>query len=287
MLDNARDVGIERIKMVVDGGHWDEDCFAGLKELCDAFIVGMPAHFNEAKEILLAHAENIEAYENKLDIPHMYCIPVEAEIWGVEGNILLYFDALSHAQLCENLMETINRLKAELAKLKRYPKSKLGRYKPYFVISETPDGFDYSVDSEKVDNLMKYKGFFLLFDTDKEDAPGTALRHYRDKDAIEKLFAQIKCDMDGNRIRTHNEQTTDGKTFVTFVACIIRSYLLQKLQQYLTDNSTSLKKALSQLSNISVVSGSIGLRFTKALTKKQKEILKPFNAHKEILSSLS
>jgi transposase len=285
VLDNARDIGIERIKMVIDGGLWDEDCFASLSELCDNFIVGMPAYLKEAKDILLAHAANIQTYENKLDFAHIYRVPAATEIWGVEGNILLYFDALSHAQLCESLMETINRLKAELASLKRYPKSKLARYKPYFKITEKPGGFDYTVDSEEVDNLIRYKGFFLLFSTDKEETPDDTLQLYRDKDAVEKLFDQIKCDMDGNRIRTHNEHTTDGKTFVTFIACIIRSHLHQKLRQYLIDNSTSLKKVLSQLSNITVVSGSKGIRFTKALTKKQKEILKPFNAHKDILSS--
>jgi len=55
------------------------------------------------------------------------------------------------------------------------------------------------------------------------------LDYYRAKDVDEKLFAQIKVDMDGSRIRTHSEETTDGKTFVTFIACVIRSYLLNKL----------------------------------------------------------
>jgi flavorubredoxin len=62
--------------------------------------------------------------------------------------------------------------------------------------------------------------------------------------------------------------------------------MLQKLGQYLNDNSTSLKKTFSQLSNISIISSSKGFRFTKALTKKQKQILKPFDAHAMILSSL-
>jgi hypothetical protein len=79
--------------------------------------------------------------------------------------------------------------------------------------------------------------------------------------------------MDGNRTRTHNDQTTDGKTFVTFIACAIRSYLLHMLAQYLIDNSTSLKKTLNQLSNITILSGQDGHRFTKALSKKQKQIL--------------
>jgi hypothetical protein len=92
--------------------------------------------------------------------------------------------------------------------------------------------------------------------------------------------------MDGNRIRTHNEQTTEGKTFVTFIACVIRSHLLNKLERYLTDNSTSLKKAFSQLSNITILSGREGYRFAKALSKKQKQILAAFDAADDIVGSL-
>jgi hypothetical protein len=68
--------------------------------------------------------------------------------------------------------------------------------------------------------------------------------HYRAKDADEKLFAHIKVDMEGERIRTHHEATTDGKTFVMFIVCLIWAYLLRMLSKYLTDNSTSLKKRL-------------------------------------------
>ena len=287
VLENAKAVGIERVKMVLDGGFWDENCLASLHGLCNGFIVGMPSHLKESKNILASHAQDIETYSNKLSVPHTYCVSVNAEVWGVSGKVLLYYDALSHAGLCDTLAEKINRLKAELAGLKRYPKGKLKRYEPYFIITKTDGGFDYSVDVEKIDKLMKYKGFFLIFTTDSDSTPDDTLQHYRAKDSAEKLFDQIKCDMDGNRIRTHNEQTTDGKVFVTFIACIIRSYLLQMLNQYLTDNSTSLKKTLSQLSNITIISGSNGFRFTKALSKKHKQILKSFNAHTDILSSLS
>jgi flavorubredoxin len=61
---------------------------------------------------------------------------------------------------------------------------------------------------------------------------------------------------------------------------------LNKLKHYLTDNSTSLKKTFSQLSNITIISNYEGIRFAKALTKKQKQILKPFAADVAILASL-
>jgi transposase len=288
VLANAKAVGISRVKMVVDGGFCHNESLKSLQDLCNSFIVGMPAHLTEAQEILASHGNNIVNYANELNVAHTYCIPVSANIESISGKVLLYFDALNHIHLCNELSEHINRLKAELATLKRYPKSKLKRYEPYFTITKHnhDSGFDYAVDVDKVENIRKRKGYFLIFTTDMASTPEDTLYHYRAKDAAEKLFAQIKCDMDGNRIRTHNEQTTDGKVFVTFIACIIRSYLLQKLNQYLIDNSTSLNKAFNQLSNITIISNSKGLRFTKALTKKQKQILKPFNAATAILASL-
>ena len=274
--------------MVVDGGFMDKGCLSSLYSLCNAFIVGLPASLKESQNILASHGDNINNYANELNVPHTFCIAVDSEIHGVSGKVLLYFDALNHVLLCNELSEHINRLKAELLSLKRYPKNKLKRYEAYFTITKHKDGsgFDFEVDTEKVDKTRKNKGFYLIFTTDMESTPEDTLYHYRAKDAVEKLFDQIKCDMEGNRIRTHNEQTTDGKVFVTFIACIIRSFLLRKLNQYLTDNSTSLKKVFGQLSNITIVSGSNGLRFTKALSKKQKQILKPFDADTAIIASL-
>jgi uncharacterized MAPEG superfamily protein len=64
--------------------------------------------------------------------------------------------------------------------------------------------------------------------------------------ADEKLFDQIKVYMGGSRIRIHNEQTTDRKVFVTFIALAIRAYILGKLDKYIMVNSTSLKKTLNR-----------------------------------------
>jgi len=288
VLANARDVGINRVKMVADGGFWNDDCLTAFAELCDAFTVGMPIGLAKSQEILTAYGDEIDNYGNQIATAGTYCVSHEAEINGISGKILLYFDAGNHVNLCNELSERINRMKAELSKLKRYPKNHLRRFEQFFKITkrEKGGGFDYEVDFEKVEKLRKIKGFYLIFTTDIAAAPDEILRHYRAKDVVEKLFDQIKCDMDGNRIRTHNEQTTDGKVFVTFIACIIRSHLLYSLNQYFTDNSTSLKKVFNLLSNITVISGSNGFRFTKALTKKQKDILKHFNADSDILTSL-
>jgi hypothetical protein len=50
---------------------------------------------------------------------------------------------------------------------------------------------------------------------------------------------------------------------------------------------SSLKKVLSQLSNITILSSSGRYRFAKALTKKQKQILSAFDAVDDINASLN
>ena len=118
VLANAKAVGINRVKMVVDGGFWMEGCLNSLHELCDSFIVGMPPHLIESQNIIAAHGDNIANYVNELTVPHTYCIPVNIKIGNVPGKALLYFDHYNHVQLCNELSEKINRLKAELAAFK-------------------------------------------------------------------------------------------------------------------------------------------------------------------------
>jgi hypothetical protein len=63
--------------------------------------------------------------------------------------------------------------------------------------------------------------------------------------------------------------------------------MLGKLRKYIAANSISLKKALNKLANIIIIvySGN-SCRFTKALTKQQKDILAYFNAATDISASL-
>ena len=288
VLANAKAVGIDQVKMVLDGGFWSQECFISLHDCCDAFTIGMPTYLKKAEEIIEAHSVGIDSYTNELSTRNVYCVSINHEIYGIAGRVLVYYDSYSHINQCSEISEAIDRLKAELASLKRYPKNNIRRYTPYFILTkhEQDSGFEYIVDNEKVEKLRKLKGFFLIFSTDMQSSASDILGHYRAKDADEKLFSQIKVDMDGGRIRSHNESTTNGKTFVTFIACVIRSYILGKLSEYLRANSTSLKKVFSQLSNITIISNNNNYRFSKALTKQQKLILTAFEANDCIISSI-
>lgn len=285
VLENARSVGISDVKFVVDGGFISKECIQNLNEHAKSFTVGIPASLNISEEMLRTHAKNIDKYANKLADQEIYCVEKTTKYYDVDGRLMLFYDPMSHAQLCNEMSERIRLLSAELDGLKRYPKSKLKRYSQYFKITKhgKDSGFDFELDNDNIDKLRFRKGFFLIFSTDRTATHDDILYHYRAKDAAEKLFDQMKIDMQGNRIRTHNEHTTNGKTFVTFIALAIRTFMLKKLKQYLSDNSTSLKKVFNQLENITITTTSASGRFTKSLTKKQKDILSAFGAKSDIM----
>jgi transposase len=288
VLENAGAVGLKDIKFVVDGGFISEECILNLSTHSKAFTIGIPSHLDIANEMIKSHSQGIEKYANKLSDYDIYCVEKHIDYYGVRGRLMLFYDPMNHAQLCNEMSERIRLLTAELSKLKRYPTSKLKRYLQYFRITKhtNDSGFDFVVDADKVDLLRQYKGFFLIFSTDNESTYNEILYHYRAKDAAEKLFAQLKVDMQGSRVRTHNEQTTNGKAFVLFIALAIRTYMLGKLQYYLAEKANSLKKIFNKLTNITIVTIDGKSRFTKALTKEQKSILSFFNATSEILKSL-
>jgi transposase len=288
-LANAKALGIKKVKLIADGGFWSEECIASLHKCCDAFILGMPQCLKESEKAIGSCRGAIEKYSNSLSgHRHIYCLALETTIYDAHGRVMVYYDSWNHVNLCKELSANIDRLKAELKSLKKHPASKLKRYNRYFDITkhDKGSGFDFEVNFSKIEELRSNKGYFLIFTTDMESTPDEILWHYRAKDADEKIFSQIKVDMDGSRIRTHNQETTDGKTFVTFIACLIRTYMMCKLSEYLADNSTSMKKVFSQLSNITIIRSDGQFRLTKALTKKQKQILSAFNAENEIIDSI-
>ena len=173
VLKNAKSIGIKNVKMILDGGFWSEECITSLNVYSETFTIGMPAFLKESEKVLSCLSDGIEKYENELAENHIYCKQVNTEIYGVRGRVLLFYNPWNHLNLCNEMSDRISSLKSELSNLKRYPKSKLSRYTKYFIITkhEFDNGFDYIVDTEKVEKLRKNKGYFLLFSTDMESTP--------------------------------------------------------------------------------------------------------------------
>jgi hypothetical protein len=74
-------------------------------------------------------------------------------------------------------------------------------------------------------------------------------------------------------VRTHNDQTTDGKLFCAFIDIIALSFIQDKLGATLRKKSLSKKGALAELDKLKVVEAGAGRRLVNPATKTQRDML--------------
>ncbi|MCL2679470.1 MAG: hypothetical protein FWF18_04215, partial [Dehalococcoidia bacterium] len=72
--------------------------------------------------------------------------------------------------------------------------------------------------------------------------------------------------IDFKRFKTHTQQTTDGKTFVGFIASILRSHIFNLLQKNQTTKDMALTKALLELRKLRYVITATGEKHNLPVT---------------------
>ena len=289
VIKNAEAVGIFEPKLVLDCGFWSAESLSALNLFCKNFVIGMPFSLKESKKIFSELSPKIEINANRSHLhKSVYFKEKEITINGIQGKAILYYNVDRWFDQRKKLIAKVDRFYEELSLIKKYTTVDLKRYSNYIIITknEHDSGFEYKQNDEKIDELVQEKGYFIIFTTDLNESAPRILDHYIGKDADEKLFQEIKDHISITRFKTHNEETTNGKMFVTFIACIIRKYIERKLNKYLSLKSISLDEAFMKLSNISLVTGLHMNRLQKALTKEQREILEVFNDNGAITNTL-
>ena len=129
VLEDVRELGIEDVKLVVDGGFWSPTAFKSLKKDRKTFTVGFLAYLDEARQIIAEHGESVKHYEFKIGFPHINCKEIASTIHGVPRKVLLFFDHWGYADDRHSLDSHLERVKIELSQRKQFRKYKGDYYK--------------------------------------------------------------------------------------------------------------------------------------------------------------
>jgi len=95
--------------------------------------------------------------------------------------------------------------------------------------------------------------FVILSNTEKDAQ--TALRLYRERDAVEKFLDYMKNSMDMDRLRVHSSLRAKARLFIQYLATILLYLCRNKLGFYESSN-TSVRGILEDLSGICEVTHS-------------------------------
>ena len=100
------------------------------------------------------------------------------------------------------------------------------------------------------------------------------MRVYRDKDAVEKCFDDLKNSLDMKRLRMHKSSTVDGRLFIQFLALILISALRKEMRVSGLIEKYTVHELLREMETLTKVnySGKYGHILTE-VTKAQRDIL--------------
>ncbi|MBR6305352.1 MAG: hypothetical protein IKR38_01045, partial [Bacteroidales bacterium] len=107
--------------------------------------------------------------------------------------------------------------------------------------------------------------------------PSQALTVYRQKDAVEKGFDDLKNDLDMKRLRIHSEAAMDGRIFLQFLAHILVTRIKVVMNEHGWFKNHDLQEVLDEMKSIREIRME-GRRksVTTTLTKFQSQIAQLF-----------
>jgi transposase len=274
-------LGIKEVCFVMDRGFFSED---NVKYLAHKhrFIMGLGNSLVLSKEMIAGHG--VQAMSSRYDIglTGVKGLMVEDERYGFRSKIHLF-----HAN-------------SKIADEERVFKEKLARWAEtlregktvkeadgYFIITDYGDGIrTVERNHDAIDDKIRSFGYFLLMTTDMRKTPEDILDVYRRKDIIEKSFDELKNDLDMKRLRVQSEVATEGKMFIAFIGLILRTYVHNRLKDYLDANRPfSMPQVFDELRMIKAVKTKNRMLLRNPITKRQRTIIEQFGLGEEDLDA--
>lgn len=166
-------------------------------------------------------------------------------------------------------------------------------YKKLFRLKYDSNGYlqSYKRNEDEIQKEIDKLGFFVII-TSKEMTASEALDIYRKRDSVEKIFRMLKTGLEYDTFRVHSQDSLESKTYVMFIAGIIRNYLFQGLKKVSgrekDKKNYTVPAAISELEKIIIVKNSKDVYIRRyGLTKRQKKILGQFGITESYINKVA
>ncbi len=185
-----------------------------------------------------------------------------------------YYDSLKAELENKNFTHRLLQCHDELTNHKERPENQVF-YEKYFFVRDFPKRERKVQYNEEAIRRHKQNhiGWLVIISNKTKDAT-EALRSYRQKDAIEKGFDDLKNDLDMKRLGIHSNSAMEGRIFIQFVSLILTTYLRGIMEKQDWVRSHNLQEIFSEMKSLKEISVE-GKRkkLVTTPTKFQREIM--------------
>src|SRR5690554_5930990 len=269
---------LTKLHLVMDKGFYSKKNIDELLAAREKFTIAVPNRLKWVQNIIDEVRETIQNPEGyrKIDGEILY-VHTQLFPWGKDRRrcyIHLYYNAHAAADTIDGFTEELLTYKEELES-GRLVSDHEEAYKTFFIIKETPvRGRKVLYNHEAIQRYRnQYAGFYGILTNVFKD-PVEALRVYRNKEAVEKCFDDLKNQLDMKRLRIHSSPAMDGRLFVQFIALIYMSVLRREMRRTGLIDKYTVRELLEEMETLVKIrySGKYGHLLTET-TKPQRQII--------------
>jgi transposase len=279
MMRHNEELNISDIKFTMDRGFCSTNNLQWLHKNRYQYILAVDKFHNAGREAIDEVRDGLVVLSNRIE-EGIYAKSVHSRFYGVASNMHIYYNN----ELAED-QRTLLYAKVEnngntLRQLEQLTNKDAKKYSKFFDIQLGENGtFTYDLNYDKVNEEAKNAGFFCIL----SNLPNNSIEIldiYKRKDNIEKAFDDLKNFIDMKRMHTHNDLTTGGKIFCSFIALIAASQMAEKLRIF--NKAGGHRRISKHKLTIELDKIKIGIRGRKRwllnpLTKLQRDLLASLN----------
>lgn len=245
------------LHFVMDKGFYSKGNIDAIYDKRVKFMIGVPFTANYAKELVKkAREENIQSHENyRLVFDYEVYVQSSLMSWGGHRCYAhVYNDSFKAEMERKKFDHLLYVCRGELVTGNHREQNK-SHYQEFFTVKETPKrGRKVEYNQTAIDDYRKNTtGWFVLITNDVKD-PVKALEIYRRKDAVEKVFDDLKNDLDCKRLRIHSAQAMEGRLFIQYIALILTSKIKLIMNEAGWFKNYDMQQVIDELKSLREVS---------------------------------
>ncbi|MFH1637520.1 MAG: IS1634 family transposase [Candidatus Woesearchaeota archaeon] len=265
MMVMFHDLNIKDVFIVWDRGITSEENITDAKQVGFEVICGLAIKQNVKKQVdQIKENESFLKLKNRVRLKKtvLYCLKQKYKYGDINGHMIVCFNEETARLNKEKRIDNIYKAKELLKKNKPISEG----IKKYFKENE--------INEEVLLEAQKYDGYSSLFST-KDLEIEKIVKHYFEKDKVEKAFRSLKSVLGLRPIKHWLEERVKSHIFI----CYLSYLLITLLEHKLKSKDISAIEALDKLSTaykVHIKNKKLKEEFTKTvtLTKEQETIMK-------------
>ena len=285
MIEKAKGYGYKNIGFILDRGYFSKANIRHLDELHYDFLIAAKGSASFIRKFIDELKGSFEtSRKNRNSYYQVYGASKKMEVFADNRKryVHVFYNDLKAAIERENLEAELSRMESLMNKGIGSSKD-YSSFRKYYQLHYDENNIftDFTPRNSVIEKEKSYCGYFVLISSDINKAD-KALTLYRSRDVSEKLFRNDKSYLGNKAYRVHSASSARAKTFIAFIALIIRNrifiYLDQEARNYpYKPNYMSVPAALKELEKIEMIKGNDDIyRLDHAISATQKKILKAF-----------